>query len=115
MKVLQAAAENKETLGIYGSCAVCPLASPSHSALVGDKYGRSSTTDWILRGAPAQVGLEPLPSAAIEPLGPAEEDEAMLTQPIISGFADGCWMPGLENRQSEHISLQKERERSQTG
>lgn len=90
-------------------------ASPSHPASLGDQYGRSSTTDCRSRGAPAQVGLDPQPSAAMEPLGPAEEDEAMLTQPIISGFADGCWMPGLENRNSEQISLQKDRERSQTG
>lgn len=54
------------------------------------------------------------PRADAEPLGPAEKAEVMPAQPPVSGFGAGLRMPGLENRQSEQVSLQR-REESQTG
>lgn len=54
------------------------------------------------------------PRADAEPSGPAEKAEVMPTQPPVSGCGARFRMPGLENRQSEQVSLQK-REKSQTG
>ena len=51
---------------------------------------------------PVQVGLETPPGADVEPLGPAEEAEVMLTQPLSLDLelGSGClaWKTGKVSR-----------------
>lgn len=61
-------------------------------------------------GCSSPGGPENPTTAEVEPLGPAEEAEVMLTQPSVCGA--GFWMPGLENKQSIRSASKRERKKA---
>lgn len=105
-KLLEAVAEDGQaTLGGCGGCAVHPLASSLLCAFL----GKALWEIWQVFHSRLEITWCSSPGGPgnhfTEPLGPAEKGHAHTAS--VSGFGAGISMPGLEDRQSEQVILQK--------